>query len=192
MSIDSKNSITKININDSTAVKVCLDENIVSYILQQFQLTEDVTCGNYKLIFGYAAVLIAAVAQFYPIESIYINQVCIVLYGIAQIILQYITYIACEKNTILITNPNSTYSNKYIITSSMGKYSTRYTLFIGPVQSNIHDRQSIELHVTNYFDTNGILLKDKLFVDIEPFIKQSFEQFSDQINQIDMSSKKKK
>lgn len=192
-------AVIKINIHDSTAVKVCLDENIASYILHEFHLTPDHTHSNYKLAFGYLAVAVAMLAQFFPADHKYTTTVlivCIAVYGVLQLVLQYVSYILSEHNTILVTAPSEQYQQAYIVTSAMPKYSTKYNLTVGAAKSNKHNRNTIELHVTNYFNTTGVLLTEKLFVDIEPFIKQALEQYavsSDSIS-VDktLNSKKKR
>jgi hypothetical protein len=168
-------SVVKININDPAALRHTLDEQSVAYILEQDGILEDHRVSNYKLIIGFSAVAVAFLAQFYPTDSQHYKDViigCVIVYTILQIALGCVSFLRDDSNSIVVSKATAERPHPYAATSSMKRYDTAYTLYFD-LQSRPHnDRLHKVIDATEYFDVNGLFLREKFQNNLKPFLQE--------------------
>lgn len=175
-SSSSKKSAKKANLLDHGSIKHVLDET-VSEIVTSKGYTEDVRLSNVRLLLGLVIITIALFAQFYnkkfPENRNFLIG-CIILYVIANAVLQLIVY-SKEKNAILFTYPpvGSFNSTGLVVSSKLPRFSDMYTLTIASADpQSISAKSPVEItkSVTQWFTKDGVLVEGIFWKDVEALI----------------------
>ncbi|CAH9113154.1 unnamed protein product [Cuscuta europaea] len=171
-----KKAAKKANLLDHGSIKHILDES-VSEIVTSKGYKEDVRLSNVRLLLGVFIIIIALFAQFYnkkfPDNRNFLIG-CIILYVIANAVLQLIVYTK-EKNAILFTYPpvGSFNSTGLVVSSKLPRFSDLYTLTIASADpQSISAKTPVEItkSVTQWFTKDGVLVEGLFWKDVETLI----------------------
>jgi len=167
-----------VDISDYMAIRAALDDAVVYYATTSLGLEEDTRISTFKLVAGYTSVAIALTAQFYPLPlktHRWVLGICVVSYWLIQLAMLWI-HAYKYPNVILLTRRAATVPPLKIETS-MKPYATEYTVSVygekksTPISSKLTPLGEVTLEITDFFDTNGLLLRDAL----EAKLKQVFK-----------------
>ena len=170
--------------------------------------SEDVSFSNVKLALGVVAVAVCAAANLlsgpFP-QSLDFIKYCVLVYFAIHVVLQ-LMHLLLPPNTILVTHtrprlPANSHSldpvqqkqllarSKHttpplVLTSSMARYSTKYELALGVRQGRtVGGGLLVEraLPVTDFFDSDGLFLKDKYEARVKGMVDELERRQQDRV-----------
>eukprot|EP00210_Caulerpa_lentillifera_P008255 g7878.t1 len=159
----------KATLGDSAGMKHALDSAIIDCLVENGYEVDN-TYSNFKLLFGFVAITLAVVAQFWPgtiQENWNLVFCCIVLYLVISTALAAFVYFI-EKDAIMITKKGKKDSPPLRISSTMPKFSELYTLIIeAKNQADFPDNKAVSFSnsVGKYFYSDGFVADTAVFSD---------------------------